>query len=368
MCTKTKNTIYHRLNFQSVESSLPRHRGAVSAIGFDKSGEYIATCGVDGKVFVCGLYDASDNVLLQRHEPVSSVAIRPDYAAAGTATKQVVFAAGKSLLLQERRRMFGASQSLLLSQEHAVHDIQWRGTLLAWITDAALRLMDMSCRQIFGLVLADPSKQTPVTAVRPRLLWRHRDSLLACWYSSVKACAIRRRSELPAELSAGAALPKLQVAVQCYARIDACMLCGVAPFDAAADDQLLTLLCFDANADDARHRVQMKVVKIGWESYGEMSNDIIVMQDSDEVAADEVSLQNLTDERHCYILSSKDIIVAKPLDPDDRIDWLIGRGDYSKAMTVAAALPSKQSVTYVHPVHCTVYGSAVTVHCQTRRE
>lgn len=51
--------------------------------------------------------------------------------------------------------------------------------------------------------------------------------------------------------------------------------------------------------------------------------------------ANDYHLEVLVEEKHFYIVSPKDIVVAKPCDLDDHITWLQSRGRFEEAMQAA---------------------------------
>lgn len=72
----------HILDHQGnkVESkSLQPHAVAVNQISIDQSGEYIASCSDDGRVFIYGLYSSEYNQNMNTGRLIKSIAIDPNF-------------------------------------------------------------------------------------------------------------------------------------------------------------------------------------------------------------------------------------------------------------------------------------------------
>jgi hypothetical protein len=72
----------------------------------------------------------------------------------------------------------------------------------------------------------------------------------------------------------------------------------------------------------------------------EVSSDALEVHKFDECNASDYRLDHLATESLFYIVSPRDIVVAKPRDLDDHIRWLVDRQKYEEALAAAEAYPT----------------------------
>ena len=67
----------------------------------------------------------------------------------------------------------------------------------------------------------------------------------------------------------------------------------------------------------------------------ELCSDALSIRGFKAYQANDYILESLPEENYFYIVSPKDIVVAKPRDLDDHITWLHSRGQFEEAMHAA---------------------------------
>ncbi len=127
-------------------------------------------------------------------------------------------------------------------------------------------------------------------------------------------------------------------------------MCGVAPY--LHQDGLLVLLTVPKTAtfasgradgdnktknNKAAPRPQVQVVEPLDEEgeYNEISTDLLSLRGHSSYLPSDYHLSCLCDESHFLVCCPKDLVAARPRDPDDRLQWLLDRERYAEALQAA---------------------------------
>ncbi|CAB1340653.1 unnamed protein product, partial [Coregonus sp. 'balchen'] len=278
----------------------------INQISLDESGEHMGICSEDGKVQVFGLYTREGF-----HEnfdcPVKVVALHPRFSSSNY--KQFV-TGGNKLLLYEKNWLNRWKTSTLHEGEGTITNVQWRANLIAWANNMGVKIYDISTKQRITNVLRDNVSLRP-DMYPCSLCWKDNSTLIVGWGSSIKICAVKERGH--AELRD---LPSRYVEIVSAFETEF-FISGLAPLA----DQLVTLYFVKENSDHM--------------GYEEISSDALTVRNFQENECRDYRLEHSEGESLFYIISPKDIVVAKERDQDDHIDWLLDKKKYEEALMAA---------------------------------
>ncbi|XP_055328703.1 vacuolar protein sorting-associated protein 41 homolog isoform X1 [Paramacrobiotus metropolitanus] len=333
----TKNGEIHILDLQGNRISLsvpvPKHAGPVNDISLDEAGDYMASAGDDGKVFVHGLYHTDDNYQVKHSEPVKTVAICPNFTAFGlsVANKSMVFGSRQLILCE--KRFLGTKLTTLDPGDGRVTRIKWFGNFLAWGNRSGVKVMDMKEKQVIGLIPKDQRDDGNDYPNKCEIFWMDSRTLLVAWPHVFSVCAIRDRRKLSnSSLSSGGLtkLPNFELVINKLIHTEFA-IAGIGPY---VEDQFV-LLGYNIVSKEDDKKVQMRIVRPKWEEFEDVTCDELPLRGALYATYEDYKLQSLPEDGLYFIVSPKDVVVAKPLDLDDVIDWLLERGRHEEAMKVA---------------------------------
>lgn len=96
-------------------------------------------------------------------------------------------------------------------------------------------------------------------------------------------------------------------------------------------------------------RAQVRVIRPLPADYQELSTDELTVRGFQNFSPNQYRLDSLPDEGTLFVLAPSDVIVARPRDTDDHIEWLLERGRYQAALSelqVPAPRPSAASAAF----------------------
>uniref|UniRef100_A0A1A7ZVV9 Vacuolar protein sorting-associated protein 41 homolog n=1 Tax=Nothobranchius furzeri TaxID=105023 RepID=A0A1A7ZVV9_NOTFU len=296
----------------------------INQISLDESGEHVGICSEDGKVQVFGLYTREgfhDNFDC----PIKAVALHPQFSRSNY--KQFV-TGGNKLLLYERNWLNRWKTVVLHEGEGTITNVQWRANLIAWANNLGVKIYDISTKQRITNVLRDNSSQRP-DMYPCSLCWKDDTTLIVGWGTSVKICVVKERK--PTEMRD---LPSRYVEIVSAFETEF-FICGLAPLV----DQLVTLFFVKENSDqmdeEFRSRPRLDIIQPFPESCEEISSDALTVRSYHDNECRDYRLEHSEGESLFYIISPKDIVVAKERDQDDHIDWLLEKKKYEEALMAA---------------------------------
>uniref|UniRef100_A0A8C2H3E9 Vacuolar protein sorting-associated protein 41 homolog n=1 Tax=Cyprinus carpio TaxID=7962 RepID=A0A8C2H3E9_CYPCA len=296
----------------------------INQISLDESGDHVGICSEDGKVQVFGLYTREGF-----HEnfdcPIKVVALHPQFSKSNN--KQFV-TGGNKLLLYERNWLNRWKTSVLHEGEGNITNVKWRANLIAWANNLGVKIYDIGSKQRITNVLRDN------TSLRPdmypcSLCWKNNTTLIIGWGSSVKICVVKERD--PTEIRD---LPSRYVEIVSAFETEF-FISGLAPLA----DQLVTLYYVKENSEhmeeEFRTRPRLDIIQPLAEGCEEISSDALTVRNFQENQCRDYRLEHSEGESLFYIISPKDIVVAKERDQDDHIDWLLEKKKYEEALMAA---------------------------------
>ncbi|KAG7231171.1 hypothetical protein INR49_012002 [Caranx melampygus] len=296
----------------------------INQISLDESGEHVGICSEDGKVQVFGLYTREGF-----HEnfdcPIKVVALHPQFTRSNY--KQFV-TGGNKLLLYERNWLNRWKTSVLHEGEGSITNIKWRANLIAWANNVGVKIYDISTKQRITNVLRDNVSLRP-DMYPCSLCWKDNTTLIVGWGTSIKICVVKERN--PTEMRD---LPSRYVEIVSAFETEF-FISGLAPLA----DQLVTLFFVKENSDhmdeEFRARPRLDIIQPLPESCEEISSDALTVRNFQDNECRDYRLEHSEGESLFYIISPKDIVVAKERDQDDHIDWLLEKKKYEEALMAA---------------------------------
>uniref|UniRef100_A0A8C8G3E8 Vacuolar protein sorting-associated protein 41 homolog n=1 Tax=Oncorhynchus tshawytscha TaxID=74940 RepID=A0A8C8G3E8_ONCTS len=285
----------------------------INQISLDESGEHMGICSEDGKVQVFGLYTREGF-----HEnfdcPVKVIYVRGGI---------LIY----SLLLYEKNWLNRWKTSTLHEGEGTITNVQWRANLIAWANNMGVKIYDISTKQRITNVLRDNVSLRP-DMYPCSLCWKDNSTLIIGWGSSIKICVVKERGHT--ELRD---LPSRYVEIVSAFETEF-FISGLAPLA----DQLVTLYFVKENSDhmeeEFRARPCLDIIQPLPEGYEEISSDALTVRNFQENECRDYRLEHSEGESLYYIISPKDIVVAKERDQDDHIDWLLDKKKYEVGVII----------------------------------
>eukprot|EP01083_Nonionella_stella_P289010 983564_1 len=320
----------HILDFNGYEiKRFNVHSGRVNDVAVDLKGDYIASCADDGKIFVINLF-SPDQAVHSYLRPVMAVALHPRYGGPNT----VVASGGRGQqLILNTKGWFSAKDQVLQAGEGPVYAIRWCGDMIAWANDLGVKIYDMSTNERVSWI-ARPHDSPSPDKYHCSICWEDDVTLLIGWANSVKVGLVQTASG-----------PGCKRGVLIVASFQTdFFVCGIAPF--GGDLLLLSFVEYcdtDSDSDtgmnnsgsdshspeirnaEASQHPELHVVT---RQNAELSSDSLPIQGYERLEARDYRLDALvgSSESLFYVISPKDIVLARPRDADDHIDWLLDEG------------------------------------------
>jgi len=300
------------------------HSVAVNEVSTDHAGEFYASCSNDGRVVVTGLYTEENTHNFKLEKPVQSIAIDPIYARANSG-RRFMTAVEDRLILHEKTFLSRYKQDVICQGEGPVSSIKWRGRFAAWVTQKGVRVFDVVDNTTISLI-PRPASAPPNSKVPWRIGWGDQFKLLVAFGTTVKVCYIEKRTPVQENL------PAYLVRVDSNFTID-CDVCGIAPL---GDMVVVLALPRELDENGRPERPQLMVLEKS-EASNQLelvSTDLLSIRGHEEYTALDYQFEALVEEKHYFIMSPRDVVVGKPRDEDDHVDWLLQQGNYQQALEV----------------------------------
>ncbi|XP_006824071.2 vacuolar protein sorting-associated protein 41 homolog [Saccoglossus kowalevskii] len=88
---------------------------------------------------------------------------------------------------------------------------------------------------------------------------------------------------------------------------------------------------------DGSRRPQLRILEPKMDDYEELSCDALSIRGFQECRPNDYHLEHVESENLFYIVSPKDIVVAKPRDLDDHVAWMMDHDKFEEALAIAEA-------------------------------
>ncbi|BGP22319.1 vacuolar protein sorting VPS41 [Rhodotorula toruloides] len=308
------------------------HSAMINDLSIDSTCEFVASASMDGRVAIQSLTTTEAHVFdMQR--PMRCVALEPFFGK--RSTRQVVSGGMAGNLILSEKGWLGQKDVTLYSGEGPIWAVEWRGTFIAWASDAGVRIYDTATSQrITYISRAEDSPRADL--FKCNLRWRDDRTLLIAWADVIKVAVVKERESkrvVPGLPSA----KELYVEVSAIFQVD-CMISGIAPYGKNGDMLVLayTTEDDDEEADDstaqrrkAGSRPELRIISPGGE---ELSSDAISLRNYDRFQCRDYSLCPSADGQSFLVVSPEDIVVAQTRDESDHIVWLMEMQRYGEAL------------------------------------
>ncbi|XP_028776127.1 vacuolar protein sorting-associated protein 41 homolog [Neltuma alba] len=327
------------------------HAAVVNDLCFDIEGEYIGSCSDDGSVVINGLF-TDEKIKFEYHRPLKAIALDPDYSR--KTSRRFVAGGLAGHLFLNSKKWLGYRDQVLHSGEGPIHAVKWRTSLVAWANDAGVKVYDTANDQRITFIERPRNSPRP-ELLPPHLVWQDDTLLVIGWGTSVKIASIRAHHHKVANGT------YRQVSLSGMNQVDIMasfqttyFISGIAPFG----DALVVLAYipvekdgerdFSSTAPSRQGNAQRPEVRVVTWNNDELSTDALPVHGFEHYKAKDYSLAHTPfsgssyaggqwaagDEPHYYIVSPKDVVIAKPRDAEDHITWLLQHGWHEKALAV----------------------------------
>lgn len=304
------------------EKEFPSHTTTVNEISIDDNGDYIASCSDDGVVSINGLYTSEHNTKSTHDFPVRSVALDPQFGR--KRDRQYVLGGSDQLILYEKG-FFRTKPTVIHAGEGPVRTIKWRGTLIAWANDIGVKLYDCSSRTRISYVSREDNAPRP-DVYQCDLCWKDDATLFIGWANTVKICCVKERPSRDIR-----DLPRRYVEITQHFQVDF-FVAGICPL--RDDLAILSYVSSDqVNARDHAQRPQLRLISPnGKDGPLEVAADALSIRGFQEYRCNDYHLEYVQGENLMLIVSPKDVVVARPRDMDDHLDFLMERERHEEAL------------------------------------
>lgn len=301
-----------------------------------------------------------------------TIALDPQFAKSGT--RAFVCGGMAGTLVLHEKGWLGHKETVLHAGEGPIWTSKWRGNLIAWANDL-VRIIVSTYRKysdfLQGVKIYDRDAQVRITYVdRPpdspradlfkcNLYWQDDATLLIAWADYIKVARIRAR---PRATAGPSALPPLYVEVTAAFQLD-CMISGIVPHPTPpsltvsslhAPKSFLVLAYISPDkfsneatidrAEQARkaaNRPELRIIsRVGEElSSDELSlNGFHLFGCNDYALAEAEGLSELSGQQCYVVLSPRSIVLVRPRDKKDHVEWLVQQKKYESALEVVEAM------------------------------
>lgn len=331
----------------------PAHTSVVNDLCFDIEGEYIGSCSDDGTVVINNLF-SDETLKFTYRRAMKTIALDPEYAR--KSSRRFVTGGVAGDLYFNVKKWIGYRDQLLHSGEGPIHAVKWRGNLIAWANKAGVKVYDAVNDQRITFI-EKPRGSPPLELLQAHLVWQDDTLLVIGWGTSVRIASIRTKQDNGVNGVSGhirmSGINQVDIVASFQTSY---FISGLAPFG----DSLVVLAYIPAEDDRNKdvssissrqgtaQRPEVRVVT--WNS-DELATDALPIFGYEHYKAQDYSLAHAPfsgssyaggqwaagDEPLYYIVSPKDIVIAKPRDAEDHIAWLLEHEYHEKALAAVEA-------------------------------
>ncbi|KAJ8551940.1 hypothetical protein K7X08_028383 [Anisodus acutangulus] len=330
------------------------HTAAVNDLCFDTEGEYIGSCSDDGSVVINSLF-TNERMKFEYYRPMKAVALDPDYAR--KSSRRFVTGGLAGNLYLNAKKWMGYRDQVLHSGEGPIHAVKWRTSLIAWANDAGVKVYDAANDQRITFIERPRGSPRPELLV-PHIVWQDDTLLVIGWGTSVKIASIKTNQNKGVNGSykyiTMSSLNQVDIVASFQTSY---FISGIAPFG----DSLVILAYIPAKEDREKDfsstipsrqgNAQRPEVRVATWNNDELATDALPVHGFEHYKAKDYLLAHAPfsgssyaggqwaagDEPLYYIVSPKDVIIAKPRDTEDHINWLLQHGWHEKALEAVEA-------------------------------
>ncbi|XP_050281871.1 vacuolar protein sorting-associated protein 41 homolog isoform X1 [Quercus robur] len=286
---------------------------------------------------------------------MKAIALDPDYSR--KTSRRFVTGGLAGHLYYNTKKWFGYRDQVLHSGEGPIHVVKWRTSLFAWANDAGVKVYDTANDQRITFIERPRGSPRPELLL-PHLVWQDDALLVIGWGTSVKIASIRTNQNRATNGTYKHVPMSSANKVDIVASFQTSyFISGVAPFG----DSLVVLAYilgeedgkkeFSSTIPSRQGNAQRPEVRVVSWNNDELSTDALPVHGFEHYKAKDYSLAHAPfsgssyaggqwaagDEPLYYIVSLKDVVIAKPRDAEDHIAWLLQHGWHEKALAAVEA-------------------------------
>ncbi|KAG0655802.1 Vacuolar protein sorting-associated protein 41 [Rhodotorula mucilaginosa] len=310
------------------------HSATINDLSIDSTGEYVGSASMDGLISIQSLV-STENHTFDMRRPMRCIALDPNYIKRNT--RQFVSGGMAGSLVLSEKGWLGQKDVTLYSGEGPIWAAEWRGTLIAWASDAGVRIYDTATsHRITYISRSDDSPRADL--FKCTLRWQDDRTLLIAWADVIKVASIRER-EAKRSVPGLPSTTELYVEVTAILQVD-CMISGIASYGPKRD---LLVLAYtteedyddetagdrDAQRRKSANRPELRIISRDGE---ELSSDAISLRNYARFQCRDYSLEPTPARDGFLVVSPEDIVVAETRDEADHIAWLIETQRYDEAL------------------------------------
>ncbi|GHJ85158.1 hypothetical protein NliqN6_1560 [Naganishia liquefaciens] len=346
----THNGMVHILTYEGTRvKSFRPHGASVVDIKICDDEEFVATASVEGRVMINGITSA-EKYAADMKRPVKAIALEPGFAR--RASRAFVCGGMGGALVMHEKGWLGHKEVVLHAGEGPVYAIQWRGNLIAWANDLGVKIYDTASSQRITFI-DRPANSPRADLFKCTLFWQDDQTLLIGWADHIK---IARVSQVPVRNGMSVATAGLATSTQYVVEITAifqvdCMISGICPYEKEKGYLVLAYVSpdqYDNEATDdpaeqrrkAANRPELRIISRQGE---EMSLDALSLTNYHLYGCNDYVLvpSNRAAEELYVVASPKDVVLARPRDEADHVNWLVERKRFAEALQVAETLQDR---------------------------
>ncbi|CAL8079160.1 unnamed protein product [Calicophoron daubneyi] len=328
------------------------HSSPVNQLSIAENGEFLASCGDDGKIAVYNLSDPEQNSVFRMDHEVKSVALAPDYSK----SQVIVFGYDKLYLLSPG--LFKRQKHGELTRAHGlIRLIKWRDEFILWADDSCVGVYGVRDRQPIAYMQYSTKEtslynRTPVCCLN----WCTDTCFLIGRGHSLRICQILDRytsSDQPlhsryfgSHMSSLSSIPSgdspsgvasRYVEICYHTELPDSLIYGVTRHQ----DSILVLV---RSVLDTASAATLGLVLVDPESSLMGSTPVPAKTHHErwELKTEQarsgkkaLGIESVSCENTHYIVSPKKVWCAEEMKLDDRIDWLLERRHFQEALTAA---------------------------------
>lgn len=305
-----------------------QHTSRIKDLSIEDKGEYLASCS-ENKINIHGIFSSVYNTVLTEHN-VNSIAIDPFFSK--PSGKQRFVTASNKITLYEKGFLSRYKSTIIYQDDLKNNIVRWRNQLIVWSNQESVRIYDLEEKQMITCIKRDTNdpKKSNISNINSlkykcNFYWLSDNKLLIGWGSSVKFCKINER-ELNEVIEKK--LPRKFVLIPSLFDIKDECICGIAPFR-----KNIIVICLDVSTSITNScQPSIKVEQPLIESSVNISDDLIPIKGFENYVFTDYQLEYLHEDNSYFIISPKDVVIAKPKDDDDHIGWLIDKKRFEHAL------------------------------------
>ncbi|PWN54103.1 hypothetical protein IE53DRAFT_39224 [Violaceomyces palustris] len=346
------------------------HTASILDLDIDSTSEFVASASMDGMVSISAL-STSEQYVFDFKRPMRCIALEPNFGK--KSTRAFVCGGMAGALVQREKSWFGHKEIVLHAGEGPIWSVEWRANLIAWANDKGVRIYDTNTHQRISFI-SPPSANPRADLFRCSLYWQDDRTLLVAWADNIKIVKVKEKKPAPTPgpslTGLGSQHPQLFVEISAIFQLD-CMISGIAPY--GRDYLVLAYLTEEVYDDDEAvddrelqrrkegHRPELRIISRAGE---ELSSDVLSLNSFSRFQCNDYLLVPSAEARALgaavhskrlkqdpesssyYVVSPKDIVISRPRDEKDHVDWLLERKRYEEALVKVEALGTKQAKVY----------------------